>query len=88
MLALDSPRWAALHHAYGPAGEIPAKLTALEEAPDRIACRSGPRHSRCHQDNVRPVACAAVPHLVDLCRRQPTMPWSTLQPGLCIGIGQ
>lgn len=33
MLPLDSPRWSELEHAYGAAGDVPALLRKLGDAP-------------------------------------------------------
>lgn len=60
--------WAGLHHAYGPASDIPGLLTAARTAP-------APRHydeepwfslwsALYHQDDIYPASYAAVPELL------------------------
>jgi hypothetical protein len=67
MLPLDSPAWAGLEHAYGPAAELPALL-------QRAASDLRPGHVKgsawfslwsclCHQGDVYPASYAAAPHL-------------------------
>lgn len=64
-LPLDSPRWHALHHAYGQAGDIPALLARLADLP---AADDEPWSALwsalAHQDDVYPASFAAVPHVV------------------------
>ncbi len=62
MLALDDPRWHALDHAYGPAGNVPGLLQALERGEQEVwdeifSCL-------CHQSSVYSASFAAVPHVV------------------------
>src|SRR6185369_55927 len=76
MLALDSPRWKELRHAYGSAEAIPTLLKhiAAEREPaysvDLAAMRAAPSpweevyNSLCHQYSIYPATYAAFPHLV------------------------
>lgn len=69
MIALnDEARWAELSHAYGPAGDIPALLRALESDPSQRAPAQEPWvtlwSSLCHQGDVYDASYAAVPHIV------------------------
>lgn len=60
--------WSALRHAYGPASDLPALLSALRapeehrraEAADQFRARA------LHQDSLYPATVAAVPFLIDL----------------------
>jgi hypothetical protein len=67
MLALDSPRWSELEHAYGPAVDIPDLLRALDDLP-RSDGESEPWFSLwsalAHQGDVYSASFAAVPHVV------------------------
>ena len=63
MLALDDPRWHELDHAYGPAGDIPDLLRALERgAHEELWQRLF--SALCHQGSAYTASYAAVPHLV------------------------
>ncbi|BCU75741.1 hypothetical protein [Luteolibacter sp. LG18] len=68
MIALDSPRWSALEHAYGEAGDIPSLLRELDSFPTRINHQCEPWHtlwsSLCHQGDVFSASFAAVPHIL------------------------
>ncbi len=67
MLALDSPRWAELTHAYGKADDIPALLRRLVAAPPPRDYREEPWFSLwsalCHQNDVYTASFAATPHI-------------------------
>jgi hypothetical protein len=81
MLALDSPRWKELRHAYGSAEHVPALLVALAaEATPRYSdhpanARNNPRpwdevySSLCHQCSAYSATYAAFPHLVEIAER-------------------
>jgi hypothetical protein len=75
MLALDSPRWRELMHAYGPANDTPQLIAELlrvaqedvsvlhdwdAEPWERLTA------ALCHQGSVYPAAYATVPYLVAL----------------------
>src|SRR4051812_40379348 len=66
MLALDSPRWGELTHAYGEASDIPALLRRLKTAPPPTDYRSEPWFTLwsalCHQNDVYIASYAAIPH--------------------------
>jgi hypothetical protein len=68
MIALDSPRWDELTHAYGGASDIPALLRDLKSAPPPANYRSEPWFSLwsalCHQHDVYTASYAAIPHVV------------------------
>lgn len=76
MLALDSPRWKQLRHAYGTAEHIPALIRAIiaEDEPSHsenlAAMRAAPTpweevyNSLCHQYSIYSATYAAFPHLV------------------------
>lgn len=67
MLPLDSPQWATLKHAYGPAKETPQLLKRLREPSAWTdASREKLWSSLCHQGSTYSASYAAVPHLVDL----------------------
>ena len=72
MLALDSPDWNKLKHAYGAAVDVPSLLQqlSLNPSPSRDY-RSEPWFSLwsrlCHQDDVYTASYAAVPHVVRIC---------------------
>ena len=67
MIALDSPRWSELQHAYGSAADIPSLLRQLESFPSSEGNRE-PWFSLwsalCHQDDVYSASFAAVPHII------------------------
>ncbi|HUE71091.1 MAG TPA: hypothetical protein VMP01_09405 [Pirellulaceae bacterium] len=76
MLALDSPRWTALNHAYGSAADVPDLIRAIaEETVPRFSnhvavARSNPSpwewvySCLCHQYTVYSATYAAFPHIV------------------------
>ncbi|CAN5309681.1 hypothetical protein BH10PSE12_BH10PSE12_00120 [soil metagenome] len=69
MLLLDDPRWLQLQHAYGPAGDIPPLLRALELSPGPAEDHEAEAwfslwSSLCHQGDVYAASYAAVPHIV------------------------
>jgi hypothetical protein len=58
------PDWSQLHHAYGPADDLPALLAALSPDPDAPVWDE--LWSRlCHQGTVYPASFAALPRLAD-----------------------
>jgi len=71
MIALSSPRWATLSHAYGPAADVPELLHQLAgaTAPKR-GYDSEPWFtlwsSLCHQGDAYDASYAAVPHIVEI----------------------
>lgn len=75
-LALDSPRWAELTHAYGDATDIPELLRQLENFPRSAAYDSEPWFSLwsalAHQGDVYSASFAAVPHVVKVLATDPT----------------
>lgn len=68
MLALESPRWNGLSHAYGSAKDIPAMLRALKTLPTSEG-QNEPWFSLwsalAHQGEVFDGSYAAVPHVVE-----------------------
>ena len=74
MLELGSPRWRELHHAYGPADDIPALLAQLSDLP-KSENESEPWFSiwsaLAHQGDVYPASFAAVPHVVSALENDP-----------------
>ena len=60
--------WSTLHHAYGPAGDIPALLARAWSAPAPATYRDEPWFALWsalyHQDDVYPASYAAVPELI------------------------
>jgi hypothetical protein len=62
VLGLDDPRWNNLDHAYGPAGNIPGLLRALERGEQELWDELVP--ALCHQGCVFTATYAAVPHIV------------------------
>jgi hypothetical protein len=83
MLALDSPAWSQLSHAWGEASDIPDLLRQLDDLPPYEDYRTEPYFSLwstlCHQGDVYTASCAAVPHLVEVWKRHPTRaPWSVI----------
>ncbi|MFN7973020.1 MAG: hypothetical protein U0166_11835 [Acidobacteriota bacterium] len=73
MLDLDSPRWGNLHHAHGPASDLPDMLRRLPEGVDAIdGVLFG---SICHQGSVFSASYAAMPHLCHAAARTPSAEW-------------
>jgi hypothetical protein len=69
VLSLDSPRWAALHQAYGSAEDIPRLVAALAEVPEEAARAEvwfALWRMLWRPDAVFDAAYAAVPHLLAL----------------------
>jgi hypothetical protein len=78
MVALDSPRWKELRHAYGSAEDVPALLQALAaEATPQFSdhpaeARNNPTpwdevySSLCHQTSAYSATYAAFPHIVEI----------------------
>lgn len=68
MLALESPSWSELRHAYGLASDTPGLLQQLASFPDESEVRSDPWFSLwsslCHQGDVYSASFAAVPHII------------------------
>jgi len=67
MLSLDSPRWADLEHAYGPAKNVPALLRDLDALPsseDKKEPWFTLWSALAHQGDVYSASFAAVPHVV------------------------
>ena len=62
VLGLDDPRWSQLDHAYGPAGNIPDLLRAVERGEQELWDELVP--CLCHQGTVYTASYAAVPHIV------------------------
>jgi hypothetical protein len=85
MLALDSPRWKELRHAYGSAERVPALLRTLEaEATPRFSdhpakARANPTpwdevySSLCHQYTAYSATYAAFPHIVAIAEKSPAV---------------
>ncbi|MEM8852644.1 MAG: hypothetical protein AAGD34_03025 [Pseudomonadota bacterium] len=77
MLALDSPKWATLTHAFGSASDIPQYLRDLESFPEKLDHNSEPYESLWsslwHQGTIYTASFAAVPHLVDISARNPAI---------------
>jgi hypothetical protein len=75
-LALDSPTWRDLTHAYGDAADIPELLRQLESLPPSAAYDSEPWFSLwsalAHQGDVYSASFAAVPHVVKVLATDPT----------------
>ncbi|WP_382304483.1 hypothetical protein [Herbiconiux sp. UC225_62] len=73
-LALDSPRWSELEHAYGNAADVPDLLRQLGLAPSR-SDNDEPWFtlwsSLAHQDDVYSASFAAVPHVINVMARSP-----------------
>jgi hypothetical protein len=74
MLALESPRWSELQHAYGSASDIPALLRQLEKVPDGNG-KEEPWFSLwsalAHQGDVYSASFAAVPHVIEALSKAP-----------------
>ena len=67
MLALDSPRWHELSHAYGTAVDMPRALAALKSLPESAGNAEpwfGIWSALAHQGDVYDASYAAVPHVV------------------------
>jgi hypothetical protein len=76
VLSLDSPVWASLSTAYGPASDLPPLLRQVPGASSPAEPNSEPWFSLwsslCHQSDVYTASFAAVPHILeDASRRQP-----------------
>lgn len=74
MLALDSPRWHELRHAYGAASDIPALLRQLDAFPPSSG-KDAPWFTLwsalAHQGDVYSASFAAVPHVVEALQSNP-----------------
>lgn len=74
MISLDSPRWAELKHAYGPASDIPELLRQLDTFPSSDGTAE-PWYSLwsalAHQGDVYSATFAAVPHVVETLATDP-----------------
>jgi hypothetical protein len=79
-LALDSPRWGELEHAYGTASDVPALLSQLDSLPAAEGDEE-PWFSLwsalAHQNDVYSASFAAVPHVVRALAQSPTTADST-----------
>jgi hypothetical protein len=75
MIALDSPRWSELRHAYGTAEDIPPLLRQLEAFPPPARYDEEPWYtlwsSLCHQGDVYSASFAAVPHIIRVLATDP-----------------
>lgn len=75
MIALDSPKWSSLSHAYGTASDIPGLLRQLEHYPPQTDYKDEPYFSLwsslCHQGDVYTASYAAVPHILSLASHAP-----------------
>lgn len=69
MLGLDDPRWNALDHAYGPAGDVPDLLRAVERGEQELWDELVP--CLCHQGTVYTASYAALPHIVRIGAAEP-----------------
>jgi hypothetical protein len=69
VLALDSPRWADLQHAYGSADDIPPLLRSIAADSSTSSSTDGPWYklwsALYHQGDVYSASFAAVPHVID-----------------------
>jgi hypothetical protein len=76
MLSLESPEWANLHHAYGPASDIPRLLRQLDTLP-LASGNAEPWFSiwsaLAHQGDVYTASFAAIPHVVRVLATAPAM---------------
>ena len=76
MLALESPFWSELRHAYGAASDIPALLSQLTSFPGETSYKDEPWFtlwsSLCHQGDIYPASFAAVPHIVGALAANPS----------------
>ncbi len=72
-LALDTPRWSELRHAYGDAGDIPALLRQLDSTHGDVV-DDDPWFTLwsalAHQGDVYSASFAAVPHVIDAISRR------------------
>lgn len=89
MIALTSPKWSKLSHAYGSAGDLPALLIQLKALPESKGWKTEPYYSLwsslCHQGDAYEASFAAVPHIVTLCESAVAKaPWEL--PQLCVYI--
>lgn len=71
MLALDDPRWAELHHAYGKAADTPALLARVQRDVGDDDAWHELWGSICHQGSAYPASFAAVPHIVAIAASAP-----------------
>lgn len=83
MLALTSPRWETLSDAYGSAANIPQLLRQLEKAPPYEDYQTEPYFSLWsglyHQNDIYTGSYAALPHLANACRANPSSTaWTVL----------
>lgn len=70
MLDLDSDLWGTLHHAYGPADDVPSMLRELRSNPGDDVWEAI-WSSLCHQGSVSSASYAAVPHIVAMSQEAP-----------------
>jgi hypothetical protein len=85
MVELDSPRWRDLHHAYGPAGDVPALLARLARDERSSELEQALYGALWHQGNIFTASYAAVPHLVRAAARMPAeqrLHWLVLAVGI------
>lgn len=77
MLALNSPRWSELQHAYGNATNIPELLRQLAHFPSEASSQEEPWFtlwsSLYHQDDIYSASFAAVPHIVEALSANPAL---------------
>jgi hypothetical protein len=92
MIALDSPRWSELEHAYGAADNIPALLQQLETYPSNEGNNEpwfSLWSSLYHQGDIYPASFAAVPHVIDILEADPMhADFSFFQLPACIEIAR
>lgn len=93
MLELDSPRWQELSHAYGPAGDVTDLLKQAASLPPISNWKTEPYYSLwsmlCHQGDVYSASYAAVPHLLAICKSNPSSPnHNLLQLIVCIEMSR
>lgn len=69
VLGLDDPRWDELDHAYGPAGNVPGLLRALERGEQELWDELVP--ALCHRGAVFTASYAALPHIVRIGAGEP-----------------
>lgn len=69
LLALESPRWSELLHAYGDASDIPPLLVQLADLPSYKEYHDEPWFSLwsslAHQGDVYSASFAAIPHIIE-----------------------